>query len=152
VAHAENSHGEVSFSGIWWSFAFGVRCLWRHNLTSHLCFQTTFWRGLLTQYAHSSTRNLLILCHCTEYKLSAVQVRISQENTLNPTTQQFISAKISGFALKQESKPHSSLRQSNLQLQNQAALMSRRIGYEQWRIVVRLDWLTHTPVCKIESC
>ena len=30
----------VSFSGIWWSFAFGVRCLWRHNLTSYSCFQT----------------------------------------------------------------------------------------------------------------
>jgi len=21
-----------SFSGVWWSFLFGVRCLWRHNL------------------------------------------------------------------------------------------------------------------------
>ena len=30
----------VSFSGIWWLFVFGVRCLWRHNLTSFSCFQT----------------------------------------------------------------------------------------------------------------
>jgi len=30
VADAENFHGWVSFSGIWWSF--GVRCWWRHNL------------------------------------------------------------------------------------------------------------------------
>jgi len=30
----------VSFSGIWWSFIFGVRCLWRHNLMPYPCFQT----------------------------------------------------------------------------------------------------------------
>jgi len=41
--------------------------------------------------------------------------------------QQFITAKISGCALKQGSKTHSSIPQSNLQLQNEAALMSRRI-------------------------
>jgi len=27
VGHAENFHGGVSFSGIWWSFVFGVRFL-----------------------------------------------------------------------------------------------------------------------------
>jgi len=31
--------------------------------------------------------------HCTEYKLSALQVRISEENTLNAATQEFITAK-----------------------------------------------------------
>jgi len=31
--------GRISFSGIRWLFAFGVRCLWRHNLTSYSCFQ-----------------------------------------------------------------------------------------------------------------
>ena len=67
------------------------------------------------------------MCHCTEYKLSELQVRISEENKLNATTQQFITAKISGCALKTGSKTHSSLRPSNLQLQNQAALMSCRI-------------------------
>jgi len=66
--------------------------------------------------------------HCTEYKLlSALEVRLSEENILNATTQQFITAKISGCALKQGRKTHSSLRQSNLQLQNEAALMSCRI-------------------------
>jgi len=30
----------VSFSGMWWLFAFSVRCLWRHKLTSYSCFQT----------------------------------------------------------------------------------------------------------------
>jgi len=41
--------------------------------------------------------------HLTEYKLSALQVRISEENTLNATTQQFITTKISGCTLKQGS-------------------------------------------------
>jgi len=67
------------------------------------------------------------MCHRTEYKLSALQVRISEENKLNATIQQFITAKISGCALKQGSKTRSSLRQSNLQLQNVAALISCRI-------------------------
>jgi len=39
--------------------------------------------------------------HCTEYELLALQVRISEKNILNATTQQFITAKISGCALKQ---------------------------------------------------
>jgi len=42
-----------------------------------------------------------------------------EENKLNATTQQFITAKRSGCGLKQGSKTHSSLRQSNLQLQNE---------------------------------
>jgi len=53
------------------------------------------------------------MCYWTEYKLSALQVVISEENKLNATTQQFITAKISGCALKQGSKTHSSLRPSN---------------------------------------
>jgi len=67
------------------------------------------------------------MCHCTEYKLSALQVRLSEENKLNATTQQFITAKLSGCALKQGSETNSSVRQSNSQLQNEAALMSCRI-------------------------
>ena len=67
------------------------------------------------------------MCHCIEYKLSGLQVRLSGENKLNATTQQFITAEISGCALKQGSETHSSLRQSNLQLQNEAALRSRQI-------------------------
>jgi len=62
-----------------------------------------------------------------EYKQSTLQARISEENTINATTQQFTSAKISGCALKQGSKTHSSLRPSNFQLQNEAALMSLSI-------------------------
>jgi len=114
----------VSFRGIWWSFVFGVRCLWCHNLTSYLCFQTNVFAKFVDPiciffYMHSPC----FMCHCTGYKLSVLQVTISEENKLNATTQQFIIAKISGCALKQGSKPHSSPHQSNLQLQNQAALM-----------------------------
>jgi len=44
------------------------------------------------------------MCHDTENKLSAFLVRILEENKLSATTQQFITAKISGYVLKQERK------------------------------------------------
>ena len=112
---------------MWWSFqsVFGVRCLWRHNLTSYSCFQTNvFAKFADTICIFFYTHSPCFICNCTEYKLSALRVTISEENKLNATTQQFIMAKISGCALKQGSKTHSSLRQRDLQLQNQAALMS----------------------------
>jgi len=77
------------------------------------------------------TRSLYFMCHCTEYKLSALQARIWEETTINATTREFITAKISGCALKQGSKTYSSLRQK--QLQNQAALMSCRIQAAEHR-------------------
>jgi len=73
------------------------------------------------------THSPLFLCHWTDYTLSALQVRMLGEHTLNATTQQFITAKTSGCALKQGRKTHSSLRQCNLQLQIEAALVSCRI-------------------------
>jgi len=60
-------------------------------------------------------------------QLSALQARISEEFTLTATTQQFITAKISDATLKQGNKTHSSLRQRNMQLQNETALMSCRM-------------------------
>ena len=88
-----------------WQFVFGVRCLWRHNLTSFTCFQTnvlaTFVDIICTFfYIHSP----YFMSHCTEYKLWALQVRLSEKNTINATTQQFISTKISGCALKQRNE------------------------------------------------
>ena len=123
------SWGRVSFSGIWWSFVFGVSSLWRHNLTSFSCFQTNVLAKFVVIICiFFYTQSPYFMCHCTEYKLSAaLQVRISQEKKLNATTLQFITAKISGCKLKQGSKTQSALRQSNLQLQNEAALMSCRI-------------------------
>jgi len=67
---------------------------------------------------------LYTVCRCTEYELSALQVGLSGKNKLNATTQQFTTAKITGCALKHGNETRSSLRQSNLQLQNQAALRS----------------------------
>jgi len=64
------------------------------------------------------------MSQCIEHKISALQVRISEENKLNATTQQFITAKIPDCVLKLGSKTHSPLRQSNLQLQNHAAPVS----------------------------
>ena len=135
---------------IWWSFAFGARCLWRHNLTSFLCFQNNVLAKFVDIiciffYIHSA----YFMCHCTEYKLSALQVRISEENKPSAATQEFITQKF-GCVLKKGSKTPSSLRQSNLKLQNEAALMSGRIQAVERRCAV--DWLEHTPVCKIESC
>jgi len=121
------------FRVIWWSF--GVRCLWRHNLTSISCFQT----NVLAKFVDIICIFFYIdspyfMCHCTKYKLSALQVKISEKNKLNAATQQFITATISGCVLKQGSKTHSSLRQSNSQLQNEAALRSRQIrAVEHWR-------------------
>ena len=93
-------HGGGSFSGIWWSFIFGVRYLLHHNLTSYSCFPTTFSWNLLTRYACSSTRtplNLCVIALNTNYQ----QIMISEENKLSATTQQFIIAKSSVCALKQ---------------------------------------------------
>ena len=103
---------EFSFSGVWWLFAFGVRCLWRHNLTSYSCFQTNVFAKFFNTICIFFLTHSYFMCYWTEYKLSALQVRISEKNALNTTTQQFITAKISGWALKQGSKTHLSLRQS----------------------------------------
>jgi len=145
------SCGGVLLSGIWSSFVFGVRCMWRHILTSYSCFQT----NVLAKFADTICTFFYIhfphfMCHHTEYKLLALQVRISEKNALYATTQQFITAKISDCALIQRSKTHSPMRQSNLQLQNETALMSRRIRAVEHR-KSGLDWLTHNPVWKIES-
>ena len=105
-----------------------MRSLWRHKLASCSCFQTNVLAKFVDIigiffYTHSP----YYICHCTECKPSELQVKISEESKLNATTQQFITAKTSGCVLKQGGKTHSSLRQSNLQLHNEAALISCRI-------------------------
>ena len=99
----------------------------------------TFWRSLLIQYAYSSTRAPLISC------VIALNINNQHSNLgyrrkihFNSTTQQFITAKISDYALKQGSKTHSSIRQSNLQLQTQAALMPHRIRAVEHRCAAAL--------------
>ena len=118
VPYAENFYVFFLFSGICWSFVFGVHCLRHHNLPSYSCFQTNVLAKFVDTiciFFYSTHTLLYFICHCTEYKLSALQVRISDKNTQNTMTQQFITAKISGCVLKQGSKTHSSLCQSNSQ-------------------------------------
>jgi len=106
-------------------------------------------------YTHSP----YFMCHCTEYKLSALQVTISEKNKLSAATQEFITAK---FWLRVEKgrKTHSSLRQSNLQLQSEAALMCRRIRTVEHRCAAEhagaypdlqdrnlLNYTTGLPTC-----
>jgi len=140
VAYAENFHGGGWFRVIWRSFVFGVRCLWRHKLTSFPCFQTNVLAKFVDiKCIFLHIHSLYFICHCTEYKLSALQVRLSEKNKLKAKTLQFISAKTSDCALKQGSETHSSQRQSNLQRQNQVALRSRHIrAVEDWRCAAGL--------------
>jgi len=42
------------------------------------------------------------MCHYTEYNVFSLQVEITEENKLNATTQELITAKTSGCALKKE--------------------------------------------------
>jgi len=44
--------GGFWFRVIWWSFVFGVRYLWRHNLTSFPCFQTNVLATFLDIVMH----------------------------------------------------------------------------------------------------
>ena len=110
-----------------------VICIWWVLfVTSHFDAISMFPNNVLAKFVDIIfiffyTHYPYFMCYCTEYKLSALQLRILEESKINATTQQFITAKISGCAWKPGSKTHSSLRQSNLQLQNEAALMSCRI-------------------------
>jgi len=118
--------GEGSFSGLLWSFEFGVRYLWRKNLKSYLYFQTNVFAKFVDTICVSfHTNSSYFMCYCTEYRLSVLQAGISEENKFNARTQQLITAKMSGLVIKQGSKTYASL--SLTQLQNQVALMSRRI-------------------------
>jgi len=130
----------VWFRVLWWSFVFGVRCLWRHNLTSFPCFQTHVLAKFVDikcifLYIYSLSLYIIAMT----YKISALQVTLSEKNKFKATTQQFISAKISDCALKQGSETHSSQLKSNLRLHNQVALRSRQIrAVQDWRCAAGL--------------
>ena len=119
---------------------FSVRYLWRHNLTSYSCFQTNVLaKSVDTISILFCTHSLYFLCHCTESKLSALHVRISEEKTLNATTQQFITAKISHCALKQGIK-HSAYYRAVQNCKNR--LCECLVEYEQSSVGARLAWRT----------
>ena len=122
----------------WWLFVSGVRSLWRHNLTSYSCFQTNVlakFVDIICIFFYTPYPSFM--CHCTEYTLSALQVWISEENELSAATQEYISAKF-WLRVEKRVKIYSSMRQSNLQLQNEAALMSRQIRAVEYRCAAGL--------------
>ena len=121
---------------------------WRHIHVSEQRFSEVCWQNM---HILLHSLSFFYVCHCTEYILSTLQVRISEENKINATTQQLITAKISGCARKPGSKTHSSLRQTNSRCKMR--LRWCLVEYEQSSIEsVRLDMLVHIPVCKVESC
>ena len=88
------------------------------------------------------------MCHCTECKLSALLVRLSEENKLNAMIQQFITAKISGCVLNRGVKQthHYVIAISNCKMR----LRWRLVECEQSSIEkVRLDWLAHIRGCQV---
>ena len=86
----------------------------------------TAWRSLTCWHMHILIHVLtpLILCvNALNINYQRSKLGYHRKIDLTATTQQFITAKISGCALKQGSKTQSSLRLSNLQRQNEAALI-----------------------------
>jgi len=85
--------------------------------------KSTFWQNMLTHYAYSSTRTLLILC------VIALNINYQRSKGVKHT--------------------HHYVRA----IYNcKTRLRECLVKYEQSSIGVRLDWLAHTRVCKIESC
>ena len=100
----------------WLYDPYQILVLSSHNMTSYSHFQTNVLVKFVdtTCCTYYSTCILLAcyctMCHCNECNLSALQVRRPEQNTaLKAETEQFITAKISGNALKQGSRTHSVL-------------------------------------------
>ena len=112
----------VLTSGVWWPLLW-IYAVCDVAIRCHInACKPTFWRSLLTQHAYCSTYTLLTccctICHCNEHKFTAIEFMRPEQNTaLKAKTEQFITAKISGNALKQESRTHSVLRQRSSQQQ-----------------------------------
>jgi len=130
VAYAENFHwgglvqGHMVVISIWGALFV------TSQFDSFPCFQTNVLAKFVDIICIFYIQSPYFMCHWTEYKLSALQVRISEKNKLNATTR-------------------SSLHQSNLQLQHQAALRSRQTrAVEHWMCAAGLA--DAHLVCKIE--
>jgi len=146
MAYAENFHGG---GFIQWHMV--IICIWCVLFVTSqfdvICFQTNVLAKFVNTicifvYTHSP----YFMCYCSEYKLSALQVAISEENELNATTQQFMTAKLPGCTLKQGIKRthHCDRAIYNCKMR----LSSCLVEYEESSIEsVRLDWLAawHTP-------
>jgi len=119
---------------------------------SYSCFKTTVlakFVDIICIFFYTNSPHYMD--NSTENKQLALQVWILEENKLNATTQQFITAKISGCALKHGVKhTHHCVRAIyNCKMRLRLCL----VEYEQSSIEsVRLDWLARTTVCKVECC
>ena len=85
VAYAENFHEGFSFSGIWWSFVFGVRSLWRHNLTSYSCFQTNVlakFVDIIGMFFYTHSLILCVIALNLNYQRSKLRYRRKMNSTL----------------------------------------------------------------------
>jgi len=98
MVYAENFHGG---SIQWHIVVICIWCavcdvtIWRHIHVS----RPTFWRSLLTKYAYSSTRTLLILC-VIALNINYQRSRLGYRRKINSTLQHSSSSpKISGCAL-----------------------------------------------------
>ena len=83
------------YSGVRRKFSWGV-----HSVAygAHLFVAFGFQTNVLAKFVDIIclffyTPSPYFMCHSTEYKLSALQVRISEENKPNAATQEFITAK-----------------------------------------------------------
>ena len=110
----------------YWAVAYDSHCYciravcdvitWRHTFANQR-FGEVCWHN-----KHIILHVLSLLVIAQRVKYSALQVRRPEPNTaINAKTEQFITAKISGNALKQGSRAHSVLRQRSLQLQKYKA-------------------------------
>ena len=92
VAYAENFHGggfhSVACGGHLYCAVFVMSQYDVIFMFPNQRFGEVCWHNM-----HICLHALLLVYSALTHKLSALQVRISEENTLNTTTQQFISAK-----------------------------------------------------------
>jgi len=119
-------HILVLSSGVWWELLLDMRCLLHHTMTSFSRLQT----NVLAKFVDTTcilfyTRSPYPLYNVSlqwMIVLSALQVRRPEQNTaLSAKPEQFITAKISGNALKQGSTARLKLRQRSSQLQKYMA-------------------------------
>jgi len=119
--------------------------IWRHIHVS----KPTFWRSLLTQYAYSSPRTVLILCVFAlniNYQRSKFVYRRKYTQRCDTIWQ---------LRTYQATRWNRGVKHTRHYVRancNSEVRLRCLNEYEQSSIGMRLDWLAHTPVCKIESC
>jgi len=65
----------------------GVRCLWRHTVTSNSRFKSNVLAKFFDAM-HIIIHAPSYSCHCIDFKLSVLKLRMQVQNTLNATTKQ----------------------------------------------------------------